>query len=147
MLDPSFIGRTYPPTPAYAVDREKIREFAAAVGADDPACHDVESARALGHPDLVAPPTFAIVLSMRADEQVTSDPDLGLDYGRVVHREQSLTHYRAIHAGDHLTVRVTVVDAKTVAGSDVLVTREDISTTAGEEVCCLRTTLVAGGGS
>ena len=61
-LDPSFVGRTYPPTEPYQVGREKIREFAAAIGDANPAYPDPEAARALGHPDVVAPPTFPIVL-------------------------------------------------------------------------------------
>ena len=69
-LDPSFIGRSYPPTPPYEVGREKIREFATAVGAAHPAHNDRAAAQALGHPDIVAPPTFPVVLSMRAGNQI-----------------------------------------------------------------------------
>ena len=50
-LDHSYVGRKYPPTAPYQVGREKIREFAAAIGATDPAYHDPAAARALGHPD------------------------------------------------------------------------------------------------
>ena len=65
-LDQSFVGRTYPPTPPYEVGREKIREFADAIGDGNPAYRDPEAARTLGHPDVIAPPTFGIVLSMTA---------------------------------------------------------------------------------
>ena len=101
-VDQAFVGRTYPPTPPYEVGREKIREFAAAVGASHPAHLDVAEARALGHRDLVAPPTFPIVLSMRAAAQVVLDPDLGLDYSRVVHGAQRFTYSRPVYAGDRL---------------------------------------------
>ena len=56
-LDPSFVGRSYPPTRPYEVGREKIREFAAAIGDANPAYTDPAAARALGHPDVIAPPT------------------------------------------------------------------------------------------
>jgi hypothetical protein len=83
-LDPSFIGRTYPPTAPYEVGREKIREFAEAVGDSNPVYLDAEAAKALGHPDVIAPPTFPFVLTYRAAAQVVNDPELGLDFSRVV---------------------------------------------------------------
>ncbi|MGH3623394.1 MAG: FAS1-like dehydratase domain-containing protein, partial [Sciscionella sp.] len=91
-LDPSFIGRTYPPTPPYEVGREKIKEFASAVGDDDPAYLDPDAARALGHPDVIAPPTFPIVVTMNAWRQVVADPALGLDYTKVVHGDQKFVY-------------------------------------------------------
>src|SRR5471030_1347000 len=142
-LDPSFVGRSYPPTPPYHVGREKIREFAAAIGDGNPAYTDVEAAKALGHPDLVAPPTFAIVLSMGAADQVVMDPALGLDYTRVVHGDQRFSYTRPIFAGDELSVVVTVEKIRTVAGNDMITTRGDISTTTGELVCSAFSMLVA----
>lgn len=142
-LDPSFVGRSYPPTAPYQVGREKIREFAAAIGDANPAYTDVDAARALGHPDLVAPPTFAIVLSMSAAHQVVKDPALGLDYTRVVHGDQRFTYTRPIFAGDELSVIVTVEKIRSMAGSDIITTRGDIVTPSGEAVCSAYSTLVA----
>lgn len=142
-LDPSFAGRSYPPTPPYQVGREKLREFAAAIGDSSPAYHDVAAARALGYPDLVAPPTFAIVLSLHASYQVVADPALGLDYTRVVHGDQRFSYRRPIVAGDELAVVVTVEKVRSIAGSDIITTRGDIATTDGELVCSAYTTLVA----
>jgi acyl dehydratase len=144
-LDQSFVGRTYPPTPPYEVGREKIREFADAIGDPNPAYRDVEAARALGHPDLVAPPTFSIVLSMTASRQVVLDPDLGLDYTRVVHGEQKFVNARPVYAGDELTVVVTVENIRTAAGNDIITTRGDVSTVGGEHVLSAYGTLVARG--
>ncbi len=144
-LDPLLVGRTYPPTPVYEVGREKIREFADAVGDPNPAYRDVDAARALGHPDLVAPPTFAIVLSMRAGEQVVSDPELGLDYSRVVHGEQRFLSARPVRAGDRLTTTVTVESIRSMAGNDLVTTRADLRTTDGELVCTSFSTLVSRG--
>jgi acyl dehydratase len=144
-LDQSFVGRTYPPTPPYEVGREKIREFADAVGDQNPAYRDPEAARALGYPDVIAPPTFGIVLSMRAGGQVIGDPELGLDYSRVVHGEQRFVHSRPIRAGDRLTVTVTVEGIRTAAGNDMVTTRGDVSTVDGELVFTAYSTLVARG--
>ena len=87
-LNPAFIGKTYPPSQPYLVGREKVREFAVAIGDSNPAYHDVAAARALGHDDVLAPPTFPFVLSMKAMAVAMFDPELGLDYSRVVHGEQ-----------------------------------------------------------
>ncbi|HET9188098.1 MAG TPA: MaoC family dehydratase N-terminal domain-containing protein, partial [Acidothermaceae bacterium] len=112
-------------------------------GDPNPAYADVEAARALGHPDLVAPPTFAIVLSLPAGHQIALAPALGLDYSRVVHGEQQFAYRRPIHAGDELTVTVTVEKIRSVAGNDILTTRGSIATTDGEEVATAYSTLVA----
>ena len=142
-LDPSFVGRSYPATAPYLVGREKIREFAAAIGDGNPAYTDLEAARALGHPDLVAPPTFAIVLSLSAAHHVVKDPALGLDYSRVVHGDQRFSYTRPIFAGDELSVIVTVEKIRSVAGNDIITTRGDIVTTHGEAVCSAYSTLVS----
>ena len=61
-LDRELVGRSYPPSAVYEVGRAKIAEFAAAIGADDLVHRDPDAARAAGHPDVIAPPTFAIVV-------------------------------------------------------------------------------------
>ena len=144
-LDQSFVGRKYPPTAPYEVGREKIREFADAIGDQNPAYRDPEAARALGYPDVIAPPTFPIVLSMRAGAQVVFDPELGLDYSRVVHGEQRFVYTRPVRAGDRLTVTVSVESIRSAAGNDLLTTRGDVATVDGEPVLTAYSTLVARG--
>jgi acyl dehydratase len=144
-LDQAFVGRTYPPTAAYLVSREKIAEFANAVGDPNPAYLSVEAARALGHPDVVAPPTFAVVLTSRASAQVMFDPELGLDYSKVVHGEQSFAYQRPICAGDRLVVVAKVENIRSAAGNDLLTLRAEVSTVEGELVCVARSTVVARG--
>src|SRR3954452_21362661 len=121
-VDQSFVGRVYPPTPAYRVSREKIREFADAINDPNPVYRDPAAARALGHADVVAPPTFPIVLTLKAGHQVITDPDLGIDYSRVVHGEQRFVHNRPVRAGDVLRVRLTVDDIRVAAGNDLVTT-------------------------
>jgi len=144
-LDPSFIGRTYPPTEPYEVGREKIREFADAIGDPNPVYRDRAAAEKLGHPDVIAPPTFPIVLSMRAGAQVISDPALGLDYTRVVHGEQRFVYARPVRSGDRLTVVVSVENIRVAAGNDLITTRGEVSTVEGEHVVTAYSTLVARG--
>src|SRR3977135_932041 len=101
-LDPSFIGHTYPPSPAYLVGREKIREFADAIGADDAAYRDPAAAAAIGHPDVIAPPPLRMVVRRLAGQVMLDDPALGLDFSRVVHGDQRFSYVRPIRAGDSL---------------------------------------------
>ena len=101
-LDAGLVGRSYPPSAVYEVGRAKIAEFAAALGDPDPVYRDPAAARAAGHPDVIAPPTFAIVVTPRGGDVVLADPDVALDYSRVVHGEQRFIHHRPIRAGDRL---------------------------------------------
>jgi acyl dehydratase len=117
-LDQSFVGRTYPPTEPYEVGREKIREFAEAIGDANPAYTDQRAAKALGHPDVIAPPTFPFAIAYRAAAQVVNDPDLGLDFSRVVHGDQKFTYIRPVHAGDRLSVTCAIESLKSMAGND-----------------------------
>jgi hypothetical protein len=76
-INPEFAGRVYPPSPVYEVGREKIREFAEAVGAGHPAHRDPQAARALGYADVIAPPTFAVIAAQRCEQQLIVDPEAG----------------------------------------------------------------------
>ncbi|MDQ1752796.1 MAG: hypothetical protein QOE71_3852 [Pseudonocardiales bacterium] len=144
-LDQAFVGRLYPPTAPYEVGREKIREFAEAIGDDNPLYFDPEAAQALGYPDVIAPPTFPIVITMRAAAQILTDPDLGLDYSKVVHGEQSFRYSRPVQAGDVLQVSVSVEGIRAAAGNDLLTTRAEVTTVDGEHVVTALSTIVARG--
>jgi acyl dehydratase len=144
-MNREWIGRTFPASAPYEVSRVKIKDFADAIGDQHPAYRDRAAAEKLGHPDVIAPPTFAIVISFQMGGAVVLDPDLGLDYSRVVHGEQSFTYSRPIHAGDVLiaTPRITDIAAK---GRNELLTWEAVITTVdGEHVCTAVNTLVARG--
>jgi acyl dehydratase len=144
-LDQRFVGRSYGPGPVYEVGREKIREFADAIGDTNTAYRDPEAARALGYPDVIAPPTFPIVVSMRASAELVADPELGLDYSKVVHGEQRFAYSRPVRAGDRLVSVLTVDSIRSAAGNDLLATRAELSTEAGEHVVTAYSTIVARG--
>ena len=129
----------------YEVGREKIREFANAVGASSPLHRDPEAARAAGYADVIAPPTFATIISMKSTSVVVDDPELGLDYSRVVHGSQSFVHHRPMVAGDRLVTTVHVDDVQTRMGNDFLTVRAAIATVDGEVVCTGTGLLVARG--
>ncbi len=140
-VDTTFAGRAYPPGDVYVVSHEKIREFAEATGATHPAHTDVEAARALGYPDVVAPSTFAVVIAQRTEAQYVDDPAAGIDFSRVVHADERFTHHRPIHAGDRLRTALHV-DAVTLrAGLAMVTTRCEIADESGEPVATVVSTL------
>ena len=141
-----FIGRKYPASSTYEVGREAIRRFAQAIGDDHPAYTDPEAARALGHPDVIAPPTFLTVLNFRfAAEGPVTDPELGLDYSRVVHGEQSFALHRPVRAGDVLTSVQSVLEIKDAGRNELISTVTEVTDAEGEQVATLRSTLVSRG--
>lgn len=140
-LDPSFTGRSWP-AQTYEVGLEKVREFADAVGATDPVHHDRAVAHERGHPDVVAPTTFGVVFTWRATRAVVDDPALGLDFSRVVHRDQGFEIHRPIHVGDVLTTVVTVDEIRELAGNDVVTFRCDVTDAEQAPVLTTLATLV-----
>jgi acyl dehydratase len=144
-LDPSFAGRSYPPTAPYLVGREKIREFAEAIGATDAEYHDPEAARAIGYADVLAPPTFPQVVTMAASRQIIADPDLGIDYSRVVHGDQRFLYTRPVVAGDALICRNSVDEITQRGGHDFITTRTEVTTEGGEPVVTVWSKLVQRG--
>ncbi|MQY13359.1 hypothetical protein SRB5_35050 [Streptomyces sp. RB5] len=142
-LDQSFEGRSYPPTDPYEVGRQKIREFAVAIGDENPAYTDVEAAKALGYADVIAPPTFVFAITFEAAGLVIHDPELGLDYSRVVHADQKFTYSRPVRAGDRLTVTSTIDSVKSLAGNDILAVRGEVHDESGEHVVTAMTKLVS----
>jgi len=134
-LDPSFVGHAYPTSEVYEVGRAKIREFAESIGDDHPMYRDPAAAQAAGHPDVIAPPTFATILFGRyAMADVVNDPKLGVDYGRLVHGDMKFDYARPVFAGDRLTVTTHIAEIDTRMGNDFLTLRSEIETEDGERV-------------
>jgi acyl dehydratase len=144
-INRDYIGRTYPATDPYEVSRVKIAEFADAIGDPNPVYRDGAVARRAGHPDVIAPPTFAIVISMASSGSAIADPGLGVNYAMVVHGEQQFEYSRPIVAGDVLTAQATISDIRAVGSLSMLTTRTEIRTVAGEHVCTALSTLVERG--
>jgi acyl dehydratase len=129
----------------YEVAREKLREFADAVGADHPLHQDADAARAAGYPDVIAPPTFAVVIAQRAEEQYVGDADAGVDFSRVVHAEERFFHHRPIHAGDRLVTVLHVDSIVERGGLSMVTTRAEIATEDGSAVARVVSTLAVRG--
>jgi acyl dehydratase len=144
-LNPQFVGRVYGPGEPYEVSRVKIADFADATGEPSELCRDREAAVKAGYPDVIAPPTFAVVISMHAADEANNDPGLGLDFSMVVHGQQSFSHSRPLHAGDVVVATTTIESIKSVGAMSMLVTSTDIATVDGEHVCTAKSMLVERG--
>ncbi|GAB3039234.1 MaoC family dehydratase N-terminal domain-containing protein [Parafrigoribacterium mesophilum] len=144
-MNPALKGRAFPPTQPYLVGREKIREFARAVLATGAIHHDPAAAAALGYPDVVAPPTFAVVIQERTLEQLLSSPDSGIDFSRVVHGDQRFEYSRPIVAGDELTATLTVSGVKSLGAHSMVTAESAIVDASGAHVVTAVSTLVVRG--
>ena len=133
-----YVGVTLPSSRPYVVGREKVREFARGPpppgGAPASVCADLDAARKAGHPDLVAPPTFAATITLPLMEAFLRDPAVGWDYGHMVHGEQSFTAHRPLCAGDEVVTTLHVDELRTRAGSLFLTLRAEIADAAGAPV-------------
>ena len=144
-VNPELVGREFPPVGPYLVGREKVREFARAVLATNPVYLDVAAARAAGHADVVAPPTFPVVLQELTLAQLLAEPDANIDFTRVVHGDQRFTFSRDIVAGDELMATLSVTSVKSLGGHS-MVTSESVMTDArGDHVVTATSTLVVRG--
>ena len=94
---------------------------------------------------MIAPPTFAIVVTSSGSAKMMSDPGLGVNYAMIVHGEQSFTHTRPLHAGDVVVAQSTIESIKQVRNMTTMATVTEIRTVDGEHVCTARSTLVERG--
>jgi acyl dehydratase len=133
-IEISAIGKTYPPV-SYAVGREKVREFAAAVGESDPLYFDVEAARAAGYADVVAPPMFAVIYSGRAVGPAVLDPEVGVNFAMMLHGSQEFRWGSLVVAGDEITTSATVTDISQRGGMGFYTFETVSENERGETVC------------
>ena len=146
MVNPNVQGKKYPETEMYLVGREKIREFASAVFSTNPINHDVQAAQAAGYKDLVAPPTFGVVIQERSLHDVLADPEADIDFSRVVHGDQRFVLERPIVAGDELTSVLTVASVKALGAHSMITFNTEIFDSGKQLVCTAISTLVVRGG-
>jgi len=144
-INKDYLGRTFPATDPYEVSRVKIAEFASAIGDPNPLFRDTAAAQAAGYPDVIAPPTFPIVIAMAASGSAIADPGLGINYAMVVHGEQRFEYSRPLHAGDVVTAQSTISAIREVGSITMMTTQTEIRTVAGEHVCTGFSTLVERG--
>jgi acyl dehydratase len=128
------VGKRYEPK-VYAVGREKIREYAAAVGETNPVHLDVEAARAAGYADLVAPPMFCVVYSAPAMGPAVLDPEVGINLMLMVHGGQEFVWGTPVVAGDEITTAASVKEIYEKDGKGFYVFATSSANQDGETVC------------
>jgi acyl dehydratase len=138
------VGRVFAPI-SYAVGREKIREYANAVGETNPLHSDLDSARAAGHADLVAPPMFAVVYTSPAIGPAFLDPAVGMDFARMVHGAQEFTWGPLVVAGDEIVTEVEVAEISDRGGMGFYVFESRSANQRGERVCTGKWTCIVRG--
>lgn len=133
----SAVGKVYPPV-EYAVGREKVREFASAVGETNPLYFEPDHARAAGYADVVAPPMFAVVFASRSVAPALFDPEVGLDFAMMVHGAQEFVWGPLVVAGDEISTTTTVKDISQ-RGEMTFFVFESVSRNQHDETVCTGT--------
>ena len=133
-LNQAFLNRSYPSKETFKVTKDQIDSFAKSIG-------DSNSYIAEGF----ASPTFLISIQMGAMQVALFDPELGLDWNKVVHGEQSFEYKKPAKAGDELSFVSTIEDIKTKVGNDFITIRSDVKDSNNKDVATLRATLIARG--
>lgn len=134
-LNRDFIGRTYESEGTYEVGRDHIRRFADAIGDPNPIYRDPAAAKAAGHPDVIAPPTFLTTMGFALGGRgPIGDGDLGLDYSRVVHGEQKFVLHRPVRTGDVLKAKTVIDDIRDAGANELMTMRMEISSADGDLV-------------
>ena len=144
-MNPDLQGRLFEPTAPYLVGREKVREFSRAVFSTNPLNFDPEAARAAGYDDVVAPPTFPVVVQEATLAQLLAEPDGGIDFSMVVHGEQRFSYTRPVVAGDELTATLAVTSIKTLGGNSMVTAESTMVDASGAHVVTATSTLVVRG--
>ena len=135
-INRAYLGHEFAADEPYEVSRVKIREFAEAVGDRNPCCVDQDAARAAGHADVVAPPTFPMVFAgIGSANSPIFDAEFGMDYSRVLHGEQDFEYLRPIVAGDSLTVSGRIADIRDAGDHELVRTELDVHDGHGALVC------------
>lgn len=132
-VDTTAAGKTYEPK-TYAVGREKVREYANAVGETNPVHLDVEAARAAGYDDVVAPPMFAVVYSAAAMAPAVLDHEVGINLAMMVHGGQEFVWGTPVVAGDEITTTASVKEISERGGKGFYVFETVSTNQDGETV-------------
>ncbi len=111
MLNPDSVGRTFEGAEAITVTQSEIDAFAAVIGETDTS---------------IAPPTFSIRISLEQSQSILSDPEIGLDWTRVVHGDQKFEIFTPIKGGDTFTCASTIESYRVAAGNEIVTVRSDL---------------------
>lgn len=143
-LNRGLRGKSYAPVTC-TVERDRVVAFADAIGEESPVFRSAEAARRAGFEEQLAPPTFATVMNISISGQAVTDPQLGLDYSRVVHGEMEYEWHRPLRVGETLTAAPRIADIYARGPHEYLVIEAEIRDARGETVVLSRSTLLSRG--
>ena len=146
VIDAKFIGKEYPVT-EYEIGREKMKEYAAAVGDMNPMYHDREAGKKSKYGDNIAPPNFAAVYNLMGCAQMFFDAELSLNFAMLVHGEQDFEFVKPVMPGDVITTTGKIVDIAVKGNNDVVKFEARSTNQDGELVTIGRATFVIRGGN
>ena len=130
-MNPALEGKVYPAVEV-TVTEDDVRRFATAVGDGRPG----------------VPLTFVTRAEIAAGwGPVVGDPDLGLDFARVVHAEQDYRWSRPLEVGDVLEAATSIESIRERGGHGFLTMRTELRDAAGTPVVVARSTLLVRGGA
>jgi acyl dehydratase len=143
-ISTAAIGKEYPPS-VYAVGREKVREYAVAVGESNPLHIDVEAARAAGYADVVAPPMFCVVYALPAMAPAILDPEVGMNFATMVHGGQEFEWGEPACSGDEITTTAKCLDISEKDGKGFYIFETNAVNQNGDQVVKGTWTLIVRG--
>jgi len=146
VIDAKFVGKEYPVT-EYEIGREKMKEYAVAVGDMNPMYQDREAGKKSKYGDNIAPPNFAAVYNLMGCAQMFFDQELSLNFAMLVHGEQDFEFIKPVKPGDVITTTGKIVDIAAKGNNDVITFEARSTNQDGELVTIGRATFVIRGGN
>ena len=140
-VDHRFIGREYPAI-GYEMGREKIREYARAVGDLNPLYLDEEAARRSLYGDMIAPPAMASQYAVLPAALLINDEEVGIDFQMVLHADQDYRYYEVVQPGDRLQVKGRIKDIHEKRSLQFIIFETEVSNQRGETVAIATSTFV-----
>ena len=143
-VDKKFIGKKYP-LAKYEVGREKIKEYARAIGDLNPLYFDEEAGAKSKYGSVIAPPTFAVVYGVEPVGKMLMDRELALNLMMLVHGEQDFEFCEVVRPGDVISTEGEICDIYDKKGKDFVVMSTESKNQKGETVVRAKWTFVIRG--
>jgi len=123
-MNAAAVGKVYPDAP-FTVDPERVAAF-----------------RTIFEEPSGVPVTFMTLAESFVIREIVADPDLGLDFSRVLHGNQEYACVRPLEEGETLLVRSRIESIREMAGKGFLVLVTELVEPRGAVVCAARSTLI-----
>ena len=143
MIDRQWIGHSFPDV-LWEIERGRLKFYAEVIGIDDPIYVDVEVARMAGHRDIPALPSFLFACELDTGSFSSTLSALEIDISKILHGEQSFTHYATAYGGDRLVVSSRIGDIYYKKGGalEILIKETQVTNLQGLNIADVMTTIV-----